>query len=359
VVIKSDSDGLPLSASTQPAMMAIMLDLLGLVAGHRVLEIGTGTGYNAALIAHIVGGQEYVVTVDIDAALIAQARANLAEVGCGGIAVVCADGATGLPDSAPYDRVIVTAGVWDLAPQWFAQLGSGGRIVLPLAVRGIQLAVAIERRGDRLTGGPACRCSFIRMTGTSSGPESYVALGPQPGLHAQVADGPVPDAGELYEALREPGTEVPAGLQAGSIAELADLDLWLTVTEPQLTRLNLMGRHEGRATGTQRRIASQLPLGGLADVGQRHGLGVAAVTATGGLVQQAPFGIAVLGYGHGGAILAKYLASRAAVWDEGGRPGVAGLELSVHPPGTPTEATEGQIIIDRPHARLSVRWPAS
>jgi protein-L-isoaspartate(D-aspartate) O-methyltransferase len=54
-VIKSDSEGLPVSASTQPTMMAVMLSQLGLAAGHRVLEIGTGTGYNAALTARIVG----------------------------------------------------------------------------------------------------------------------------------------------------------------------------------------------------------------------------------------------------------------------------------------------------------------
>ena len=55
IVVKSDADGLPVSASTQPALMAVMLEQLGLAAGHRVLEVGTGTGYNAALIAEIVG----------------------------------------------------------------------------------------------------------------------------------------------------------------------------------------------------------------------------------------------------------------------------------------------------------------
>jgi protein-L-isoaspartate(D-aspartate) O-methyltransferase len=64
-VIKSDADGLPVSASAQPAMMAVMLDQLGVVRGQRVLEIGTGTGYNAALLAHLVGDQRSVVTVEV------------------------------------------------------------------------------------------------------------------------------------------------------------------------------------------------------------------------------------------------------------------------------------------------------
>jgi len=68
-----------------------------------------------------------------------------------------------------------------------------------------------------------------------SGPESLIALGPQPGLHAQAVDGPVPEAIALYEALSGPAAAEPTGLWASSIAEVADLDLWLTLTEPGLT----------------------------------------------------------------------------------------------------------------------------
>ncbi len=75
-VVKTGPDGLPLSSSSQPAIMAIMLEQLGVAPGYRVLEIGTGTGYNAALIAHLVGERGTVVTVDIDADLVAKARAG-------------------------------------------------------------------------------------------------------------------------------------------------------------------------------------------------------------------------------------------------------------------------------------------
>ena len=123
VVIKSHSGGLPVSASTQPTMMSVMLSQLGLAAGHRVLEIGSGTGYNAALIARIVGDQKSAVTIDVVPELIGQARVNLTAAGYGCVTVVCGDGAAGVPDHAPYDRVIVTTGTWDLATQWWAQLG--------------------------------------------------------------------------------------------------------------------------------------------------------------------------------------------------------------------------------------------
>ncbi len=368
VVIKSDGDGLPVSAATQPAMMAIMLGQLGLAAGHRVLEVGTGTGYNAALLAHIVGAQESVVTVDVVPELTSRARANLAATGYGRVTVVCGDGAAGVPDHAPYDRIIVTAGSWDLAPQWLAQLSPGGRIVLPLSVRGIQLSVALETVGDHLVSRSACRCSFIRMAGAITDPESLLALGPQPGLHAQAVDGPAPDADALYEALSGPVTEEPTGLRAGDIGELADLDLWLTLAEPGLTRLNLMGRHEAYASPAQQRIANLMPLGGLARVGGQGGLGVAVVTSggrgaitSGGREEQpAAFEITARGYGPGGPSLAEHLARQATVWDEMGRPGAERLELSAWRPGTPPAAIAGpSLIIDRPHTRLAVRWSAS
>jgi protein-L-isoaspartate(D-aspartate) O-methyltransferase len=360
VVTKSDGEGLPVSASTQPAMMAIMLGQLGLATGHRVLEVGTGTGYNAALIAHLVGSEESVVTIDVNPELIDQARANLAAAGYAGIRVVRGDGAAGVPDHAPYDRIIVTAGSWDLAPQWRAQLGPAGRIVLPLSIRGIQLSVGLEAVGDHLVSSSVCRCRFIRMSGAMNGPESLIALGPRPGLHAQSADGPVPEADELYAALSGPATEERTGLCAASIAELADLDLWLTLASPGLTRLNMMGRHEARATPAQQRIANLMPLGGLAEVGASGGLGVAAFAYGDRERQQNPIEITVCGYGPGGPSLAKHLSEQAAVWQELGRPGAEGMELSAWPPGTPPETIGGaSVIIDRPHARLAVRWSES
>src|ERR1700689_4017134 len=172
VVIKSDSEGLPVRGATQPTMMAVMLSQLGLAAGHRVLEIGTGTGYNAALIARIVGDQKSVVTISVVPDLIGHYRVNLTAAGYGRVTVVCGDGAAGVPDHAPYDRIIVTTGTWDLATQWWAQLGPAGRIVLPSSIRGIQLSVGLETAGDHLVSRSACRCSFIRMAGAITGPES-------------------------------------------------------------------------------------------------------------------------------------------------------------------------------------------
>jgi protein-L-isoaspartate(D-aspartate) O-methyltransferase len=336
-----------------------MLGQLGLANGQRVLEIGTGTGYNAALIAEIIGDPNAVVTIDVEPDLIEQARANLAAAGYAGVNVVCGDGADGVSGHAPYDRIIVTAGAWDLSPQWLSQLRPDGQIVLPISVRGIQLAVAFWQSGDHWVSKSACRCQFIRMTGALAGPESLLPLGPQPGLHAYSVNGPVPDADLLYEALSGPATELSAGLRAGSVPELADFDLWLTLTQPSLTRLNMMGRHEGRANQAQQRIAGLMRFGGLAQHGSSGAFGVAAVTAAGGLTQRGDFGIVVQGYGAAGASLAEYLAGQAAVWDRLGRPGADSLELAAYPAGTPVKAPGGSVIIDTAHIRLLAGWPAT
>src|SRR5258708_12031403 len=174
LVIKTGEDGMPVSSSSQPAIMAIMLEQLGLAPGHRVLEIGTGSGYNAALMAFLVGERGSVVTVDLDADLVARARANLAAAGYADVVVLCGDGGFGAPDHAPFDRVIVTAGAWDLAPAWLAQLDPGGRIVLPLSVRGTQLCVALEREAGHWRGRSACPCGFLHLAGAFAPPHTFL-----------------------------------------------------------------------------------------------------------------------------------------------------------------------------------------
>jgi hypothetical protein len=172
------------------------------------------------------------------------------------------------------------------------------------------------------------------MASAITGLESLLALGPQPGLHAQAVDGQAPDADALYKAFSVPVTEEPTGLRAGDIGELADLDLWLTLAEPGLNRLNLMGRHEAYASPAQQRIATLMPLGGLAQVGSTGRLGVAAFSPGD---QPAPYDITARDYGPSGPGLAKYLAWQAIVWHELGRPGAQDLELSAWPPGARPE----------------------
>jgi methyltransferase of ATP-grasp peptide maturase system len=122
--------GAPTSASSMPSIMAIMLEELRVRDGQRVLEIGTGTGYNAALLSHRCGADR-VSTVDIDAAIVADARARLAAAGHRPACAV-GDGARGFPAQAPFDRVLCTASVTSIPPAWLAQTAPGGLIVTTL-----------------------------------------------------------------------------------------------------------------------------------------------------------------------------------------------------------------------------------
>lgn len=119
------------SSASQPPVVADMLVALQAEPGMKVLEVGTGTGYNAALLAHQLG-QENVVTVEIDPQVADHAGHVLVAVGLEKVAVITGDGAQGCPANAPYDRVIVTAGVTTIPYAWISQTAPGGRIVLPM-----------------------------------------------------------------------------------------------------------------------------------------------------------------------------------------------------------------------------------
>ncbi|WP_440900832.1 methyltransferase domain-containing protein [Actinosynnema sp.] len=122
--------GVPTSSSSMPAIMAIMLEALAVADGCRVLEIGTGTGYNAALLSAGIGSPS-VVTVDVDPAVLSRARAALAAAGWSPECAL-ADGAGGWPEAAPYDRVLGTCAVSRVPLPWLEQTRPGGVVVTAL-----------------------------------------------------------------------------------------------------------------------------------------------------------------------------------------------------------------------------------
>ncbi|GHH32948.1 methyltransferase domain-containing protein [Streptomyces candidus] len=132
-------DGLLLSSSSQPSLMARMLDELEVRDGHRVLEIGAGTGWNAALLAHRVG-EERVTTVDLDPEIAETARIHLGRAGFRPTVVV-GDGARGCPGRGPYDRIIATCTVPSVPREWLRQCSPGARILAPLSTGLIALRV--------------------------------------------------------------------------------------------------------------------------------------------------------------------------------------------------------------------------
>jgi protein-L-isoaspartate(D-aspartate) O-methyltransferase len=142
---------IPSSSSSKPTVMARMLARLVVTPGHRVLEIGTGTGYNAALLAHRLGDQA-VYSIDLDPALVQAAREHLEEIGLRP-RLAAGNGVAGWPGGGPFDRIIATCAVTSIPPAWIDQLAEGGRIVAPLdAGSAGSLLVLDKTEPDEVTG---------------------------------------------------------------------------------------------------------------------------------------------------------------------------------------------------------------
>jgi protein-L-isoaspartate(D-aspartate) O-methyltransferase len=139
-------DGELVSSSSQPSLMAAMLLALGVRDGDDVLEIGAGTGYNAALLAHRLG-EEHVTTVDLDPEITESARRHLEAAGYHP-AVVTGDGARGVPERAPFDRIIATCELPSVPRAWLAQCAPGARILVPLATGLVLLHVTGAGRAE-------------------------------------------------------------------------------------------------------------------------------------------------------------------------------------------------------------------
>ncbi|HET9224839.1 MAG TPA: methyltransferase domain-containing protein, partial [Roseiflexaceae bacterium] len=235
-------DDQAVSSSSQPAIMAIMLEQLGLEPGQRVLEIGAGTGYNAALMAQIVGPVGQVVTIDIDEDIVEAARAHLASAGLERVQVVCGDGGYGWDAGAAYDRIVLTVGAWDIAPAWLEQLKPGGRILLPLSLAGPQVSVAFELADGYLASRSIKDCGFMRLRGAFAETEgTNLKLGPEPGLYASFANERADDAEAIYGLLTGPARDRPTGVVTKADEVWGGLSLWLAIREPALCNLSVEG----------------------------------------------------------------------------------------------------------------------
>jgi protein-L-isoaspartate(D-aspartate) O-methyltransferase len=120
----------PTSSASRPDIVALMLQAGQLEPGMRVLEIGTGTGYTAALLAHYLGARN-VISIEVDPALAAQAQSALERAGYGEVTVITSDGALGCPQAAPFDRVLSTVAAPQVPHAWVAQTRPGGLVVTP------------------------------------------------------------------------------------------------------------------------------------------------------------------------------------------------------------------------------------
>ncbi|WP_435178731.1 methyltransferase, FxLD system [Actinacidiphila sp. bgisy145] len=236
VVTKRAADGTAVSSASGPNIVATMLEQLQAAPGHRVLEIGAATGINAALLTELVGPTGHVTTIELDDDLAESARTNLAAAGYGQVEVICGDGALGHPAGAPYDRIEVTAGAWDISAAWWQQLALGGRIVVPLRLHGSGLtrSLAFDRTDEhRMRSTNASVCGFVPMRGASEMGERHVRLADDVILKLDADD--LPDEPALAQALTHPAHQHWTGIHVRHDEPAAHLDLWLATTDSDLS----------------------------------------------------------------------------------------------------------------------------
>ena len=147
---------------SQPYIVAWMSELLRLDGDETVLEIGTGSGYQTAVLARLAG---FVYSIERIPELARTAVERLGKVGVTNVEVIVGDGTQGLPEHAPYKGIMVTAGAPDVPPLLVEQLAEGGRLVIPVGTTAMQMLTVIERKGGKILTRKEGSCVFVPLVG--------------------------------------------------------------------------------------------------------------------------------------------------------------------------------------------------
>jgi protein-L-isoaspartate(D-aspartate) O-methyltransferase len=353
VVTKRDSTGTALSSASAPGVVASMLDQLDVQPGDRILEIGAGTGYNAALLTELAGPGGHVVTIDIDQDVASGASAALAAAGYRQAQVLHADGADGHAPGGPYDRIIVTVGAWDLPPAWWQQLAPAGQLVMPLRITaGTTRSIAFARPGDdpggcHLASQSMTTCGFLAMRGVDARPEPATELAD--GVTLLPGDGPASPAPALTAALAQPAARTWSGTVIRSGQPFQDLDLWLATTTPGFCRI--IASQEAVDTGL---ATPAFRWGGAAVTGETGSLAYLTVRPA---ESAEPDGdrpaleIGTCAHGPAHDDLTATLLDQVGRWAKEHRDTTPRIDAYLKP-----FQAVGTVVIDKPHTILTVTW---
>lgn len=344
VVTKRDADGVSISSVSSPRIIAMMLDQLQVQPGHRVLEVGSG-GYNAALLAELVGSGGQVTSVDIDPEVVERARRCLTAAGCASaVTVACVDGEFGCPERGPFDRIVVTVGAWDIPPAWVDQLAPGGRLVVPLDLNGVTRSVVFEREAGYLASRGYEMCGFVPMQGAGEQRAVLVRLhDDEVGLRLNVRQ--QVDADALRTALTEPRVAAWSGVLAGKGGRFDGLYLWFAMFLPGYC--HLMARQSAVDSGI---VAHAWPVGVPTVVA---GGSFAYLTFRRVAGESDTYEYGVYAHGPDAATVADRMIGCIRDWDGNN----AKANITVHPADTPDEHLPAGVVLNKRHARVTVSWP--
>ncbi|MEU3215943.1 methyltransferase, FxLD system [Streptomyces sp. NPDC006971] len=353
VNVKYDTDGTSISCASQPGVVALMLDQLDAQPGERILELGAGTGYNAALIAHLVGETGRVTTIDVDDDLVEGARAHLAAAGFTNVEALTRDGAVGHADGAPYDRIIATVGAHGVPHAWMQQLAPGGRLVVPQRLKGsVSRSIAYEQRDGRWISVSSKMNTFMPLRrGIADDDRRIIPLSADGTVRLQAPAGQPIDAEALAGVLDQPRTEEWTGMTVRAMESPEWMELFVSCSLPSgLIRMLFPADAKGTLLTEDPYPSSTAAAdkGAVTYLARRVS---EKKTPEGGKLWE--FG--VIGHGPGSDELGARVADAIRTWDREYRDREATFEIQ--PLDAPAiEQVPGLFALDTPLNRIVVDW---
>ncbi|MER5969452.1 methyltransferase, FxLD system [Streptomyces sp. NPDC002055] len=353
VNIKYDTDGTSISCASQPGVVALMLDQLQAQPGERILELGAGTGYNAALLGHLVGPGGHVTTIDVDDDLVAGARAHLAAAGAANVEAITRDGALGHAEGAPYDRIIATVGAHGIPHAWLEQLAPGGRLVTPQRLKGsVSRSIVYEKHDGRWVSSGSQMNTFMPLRrGIADDDRRIVPLTADGTVRLQAPAGQQIDVDALAGVLEQPRTEEWTGMKVRAMESPEWMELFVSSSLPSgLIRMLFPQTAKGSVLAEDPYPSSTAAVD----------KGAVTYLARRLLDEKTPEGeklweFGVIGHGPGSDELASKVADAIRTWDRGFRDREAAFEiLPLDAPAV--EQRPGVFLLDTPLNRVLVTW---
>jgi protein-L-isoaspartate(D-aspartate) O-methyltransferase len=353
VNIKYDDDGTAISCASQPLVVALMLDQLEALPGMRVLELGAGTGYNAALLAHLVGESGHVTTIDVDEDLVEGARTHLDAAGFPHVQALTRDGALGHADSGPYDRIIATVGAHGVPHAWLDQLAPGGRLVVPQRLKGsVSRSIAYEPHDGCWRSISSQMNTFMPLRrGIADDDRRIIPLSADATVRLQAPAGHSGDADALASVLDQPRVEEWTGMTVRAMESPEWMELFVSCSLTSgLVRMLFPATAKGTllTDDPYPSATAAVDKGAVTYLARRLSK---QTTPDGGKLWE--FG--VIGHGPGSDELAAKVADAIRTWDHHYRGREATFEIQ--PPDAPAiEQRPGLFALDTPLNRILVDW---
>lgn len=350
VPIKHDETGEMISCISAPAIVALQLEQLDARPGHKVMEAGAATGYNAALLSRLVTPQGHVWTVDVDQDLVDRARKCLADADASNVTCVLGDGGAGLPEHAPFDRIQFTVGAGDIPLTVLDHLAPDGRLVIPMRIRGsISRSFAFERDGDTWKTVSCEMATFVPLRkGVCDDVRTTVAMAGEGNVRLETYSEQVVDREAMRTVLDEHSHQVYTDVKFRQGSTWEWLYLWLACVLP-----NGLSRMPGKRPG----FAPHFGWGSMAAL---DGDSLAYLTVREGDDEQGRFWeIGVIGHGPRAAALAEHVTTEIQEWnrDHGNDAPAPGYRMATAAHRDLLKSDDPRFIIDKPNSRLVIDWP--